>query len=68
MKEREQWAQAYKKLGININPLLLSQLPNDSKETMTADEVSLMESILIKLGAQYGMTTDNGKVGVWLSL
>ena len=68
VKKREQLAQAYKKLGININPLLLIQLPNDSKETMTADEVSLMESILIKLGAQYGMTTDNGKVGVWLSL
>lgn len=67
VKKREQLAQAYKKLGININPLLLIQLPNDGKETMTADEETLMESILIKLGAQYGMTTDNGKVGVWLS-
>lgn len=67
IKKREQLASAYKKLGININPLLLIQLPNDSKETMTAEEESLMESILIKLGAQYGMTTDNGKVGVWLS-
>lgn len=67
VKKREQLANAYKKLGININPLLLIQLPNDSKETMTAEEESLMESILIKLGAQYGMTTENGKVGVWLS-
>lgn len=67
VKKREQLAQAYKKLGININPLLLIQLPNDSKETMTADEESLLESIIARLDAQYSMNVDNGKVAVWLS-
>lgn len=67
VRKREQLASAYHRLGININPLLLIQLPNDSKETMTADEESLKESILIKLGAQYGMSVENGKLAVWLS-
>ena len=67
VKKRNQLADSYRRLGININPLLLIQLPNDSKETMTAEEKSLKESILIKLGAQYGMSVENGKVAVWLS-
>lgn len=67
VKKREELAKAYRKLGININPLLLIQLPNDSKETMTADEEYLLESIMVKLGAIHDMTVENGKVAVWLS-
>lgn len=67
MKKRNQLAQAYKKLGININPLLLIQLPNDSSESMTQDEESLKESIIIRLGVNYNISTDNGRLAVWLS-
>lgn len=67
VKKRKQLAQAYKKLGININPLLLIQLPNDSSETLSADEESLKEFIQIRLGIEHGMTVENGKLAVWLS-
>lgn len=67
MKKRNQLAEAYRRLGININPLLLIQLPNDNSEKMTEDEASLKESILLKLGVSHNATVENGKVAVWLS-
>lgn len=66
MKKRAELAMAYHKLGVNINPLLLIQLPNDKSERMTEDEESLKESIMVRLGVN-GATVENGKVAVWLS-
>ena len=40
LKKREELAEAYRKEGVNINPLLLIQLPNDG-ETMTGDDNSV---------------------------
>ena len=36
LDKRDRLAEAYRKLGVNINPLLLIQLPNDTSETMTS--------------------------------
>lgn len=41
LNKRNQIAEAYKELGVNINPLLLIQLPNDEKEKMTAEETAI---------------------------
>lgn len=67
MKKRKALAEAYKKLGININPLLLIQLPNDCSDTLSHDEATLKEALLTNLEYSHQSTTDNGKVAVWLS-
>lgn len=67
MKKRKALAEAYRKLGININPLLLIQLPNDNSETLSRDEATLKEALLTNLEASYQSSTANGKVAVWLS-
>jgi len=67
MKKREKLAEAYERIGKKINPLLLIQLPNDSSESMSEDEVKLKEGIMQILEAMHGSTVSNGKVAVWLS-
>src|SRR5699024_4288619 len=67
LKRREDIAEAYREQGSNINPLLLIQLPNDSTATMTADENSLKEELVMYLDRVHGINTDNGKLAIWLS-
>lgn len=67
LKKRNQLAKAYKSLGVNINPLLLVQLPNDDSATMSPDEVDLKDSILSNLEVNHELSTNNGKVAIWLS-
>lgn len=67
LKKREELADAYKKLGVNINPLLLIQLPNDEKETMSADDNAIREEVEQYLDVVKGINTQNGKLGIWLS-
>lgn len=67
IKKRNKLAEAYKKLGIDINPLLLIQLPNDDSATLSQDEAQLKDSLLAALDVMHERTTDNGKVAVWLS-
>ncbi|MCQ2218966.1 MAG: DEAD/DEAH box helicase family protein [Paludibacteraceae bacterium] len=67
LKKRKQLADAYKQLGININPLLLIQLPNDNVEALTQDEVALKDSLLQVLDVMHQSSVENGKVAVWLS-
>lgn len=65
LSKRDEIANAYKSLGIDINPLLLIQLPNDTKKESVLDKqkLELLEDALkIK-----GYTTDNHKVAIWLS-
>ena len=54
LQKRKLLAEAYKKEGTNINPLLLIQLPNDTSESMSSGEIK-------------DITTDNKKLAVWLS-
>ncbi len=66
MQKREEFAKAYKDLGVDINPLLLIQLPNDTSENLTADDTKVKDEIISTLDA-YGVNTANGKLAIWLS-
>ncbi len=67
IEKREQLAEAYKSLGVNINPLLLIQLPNDTKETMTAEDNAISDFVKQQLETTHGITTENGKLAIWLA-
>lgn len=66
MQKREELAQAYKDLGVDINPLLLIQLPNDTSESLTTDDTKVKAEIIATLDA-YGINIANGKLAIWLS-
>ncbi len=66
LDKRDELAKKYEEQGININPLLLIQLPNTSKETMSELDLKdkdIIESILEKRGLRYS----NGELAIWLS-
>ena len=67
LDKREQLLQVYQKLGININPLLLIQLPNDEKETNSAEDEQYIEQVIQYLDVYKGITSKNNKLAVWLS-
>ena len=66
LRKREELAEAYRKIGVNINPLLLIQLPND-KEKMDKDDDGIKEEVMLYLDTVKGINTANGKLAVWLS-
>lgn len=66
MQKRQELANAYKELGVKINPLLLIQLPNDNSENLSVDDTKVKDEVLSTLDA-YGVTTTNGKLAIWLS-
>ncbi len=66
LKKRKELAEAYNKLGVNINPLLLIQLPNDS-EGMSSEDNSVKEEVLEYLDKIENITVNNGKLAIWLS-
>lgn len=67
MRKRQQLEDAYKSLGVNINPLLLIQLPNDSSEKMTADDTRIAEQVKDYLKVMKNISVENGRLAVWLS-
>ena len=67
LEKRKLLAEAYKKEGTNINPLLLIQLPNDTSESMTSEDAAIAEQVKTYLRAIKDITTDNLKLAVWLS-
>lgn len=67
LEKRNQIAEAYQSLGININPLLLIQLPNDKKESMTSEDEKVAEQVKTYLKYVCDITEENGKLAVWLS-
>ncbi len=67
LTKRNQLAEAYKEMGVNINPLLLIQLPNDTSPNMTAEESYIADQMKAQLKELYGITTENGKLAVWLA-
>ena len=66
LKKRDELAEAYRKIGVNINPLLLIQLPND-KDKMDKDDDSIKEEVMMYLDTIKGINTTNGKLAIWLS-
>ena len=67
LKKRNELAEAYKRLGVNINPLLLIQLPNDGSESMSADDTSIKDEVILYLDAIHGINTKNNRLAIWLS-
>lgn len=67
LKKRNELAEAYKRLGVNINPLLLIQLPNDGSGSMSADDTSIKDEVTLYLDAIHGINTTNNRLAVWLS-
>lgn len=67
LERREEIAKAYQEQGATVNPLLLIQLPNDNSATMSADENSLKEELVMYLDKVCGINTDNSKLAIWLS-
>ena len=67
LNKRGQIADAYKAVGTNINPLLLIQLPNDTKESMTADDTAVADTVKQYLEVMCGITTDNHRLAIWLA-
>ncbi len=65
LKKRNELAKAYRQY--NINPLLLIQLPNDSSESMNPDEKTIAEEMINYLQYYEDITTENGKLAIWLS-
>ena len=67
LAKRNQLADAYKALGVNINPLLLIQLPNDIKESMTTEDEAVAEQVKTYLKVMCDITEENGRLAVWLA-
>ena len=67
LAKRDQIAEAYKTAGVDINPLLLIQLPNDKRETMTAEDEKVAEQVKTYLRHMCDITEENGRLAVWLS-
>ena len=67
LTKRGQIAEAYKAVGANINPLLLIQLPNDTKESMTADDTAVADRVKQYLEVMCDITTDNHRLAIWLA-
>lgn len=67
LKKRNELAEAYKRLGVNINPLLLIQLPNDGSESMSTEDTSIKDEVTLYLDTIHGINTTNNRLAVWLS-
>jgi type III restriction enzyme len=63
LKKRTEIAEAYKIAEININPLLLIQLP----DRKTQQEDRIKEEVIQFLRDKRGITTENGKLAIYLS-
>ncbi len=67
LKKKKDIAEAYQKLNININPLLLIQLPNDTTEDVTLDDQKYIDSITTYLEVYHDITVKNHRLAIWLS-
>ena len=62
LKKRDFLSDLYKEKGLDINPLVLIQLPDD-----TTPQNSLYKDKVEKLLDNFGVTVKNGKLGIYLS-
>jgi type III restriction enzyme len=67
LEKRKLLAEAYKQEGTTINPLLLIQLPNDTSESMTSEDLAIVDLVKTYLRTVQDITTDNQKLAIWLS-
>ena len=64
LEKRRLLAEAYKKEGTDINPLLLIQLPNDTSESMSVEDAAIAEQVKTYLREIKNITIDNKKIYV----
>lgn len=67
LDKRNRIAEAYREVNSNVNPLLLIQLPNDTKESMTTEDTAIAEQVKKYLEVMCDITTNNHRLAVWLS-
>ncbi|HEY5589568.1 MAG TPA: DEAD/DEAH box helicase family protein [Paludibacter sp.] len=67
LEKRNQLAEAYKRLGKDINPLLLIQLPNDTTEDSSVEDKKIIDEVTQYLEFCCDITTQNAKLAIWLS-
>ena len=66
LRKRDELAVAWQEYG--INPLLLVQLPNDTKETLGDDERKIADEVKAYLAdPAIDISEENGRLAVWLS-
>ena len=65
LKKRDELAKIYAQF--DINPLLLIQLPNDTSDSMNADDRRIADEVRVFLSEKCDISEDNGKLAVWLS-
>lgn len=63
LKKRAKLQNIYQKIGKNINPLILIQLP----DRRTQEEDALMNKIIEHLDKDHSITTENNKLAIYLS-
>ena len=66
MQKRDQIAEAYRNASANINPLLLIQLPSEVA-ALTEEDKSKRQIMENYLAGEFGITTQNHQLAVWLS-
>ena len=66
MQKRNLISQEYQKAGIDINPLLLIQLPSEIA-SLTEDDKSKRLIMENYLAGDFGITTQNHELAIWLS-
>lgn len=66
IKKRNDLKKLYEEININVNPLLLIQLPSEGERTSALDE-SKMEKVLKYLKTKQNISVENGKLAIWLS-
>jgi type III restriction enzyme len=64
--KREELAALFAQEGSDINPLLLIQLPSESRDTTALDQ-STLDAVERILADQHRITVENGKLAVWLT-
>ena len=67
LAKRQEVKEAYEREGVRVNPLLLIQLPNDNSESLNEGERAIVNMVRNRLDAEYDITTENGKLAIWLS-
>lgn len=69
LNKTRQIADEYQRLGSGIKPLLLIQLPNDTKEVLTEEDNKVIEIVKTYLAnnTTEEITVENGKLAIWLS-
>jgi type III restriction enzyme len=67
LEKRLELKKMYSEAGIDINPLVMIQLPTLGSQRMSALDESAKEKIEKLLAKKHDITKENGKLAVWLS-